>query len=579
MLSVEWKFVGAVAGRSARKFYLSALLLIGIAAYGQIVLPSAGNINTVAGYGTAGYSGDGGLATAADLKNPGHLAIDTVGNIYIADQPNCRIRKVTASTGIITTVAGGNGCGFWGDGEAATSAMLNYPNGVAVDAAGNVYIADQSQRVRKVTASTGIISTIAGNGTAGFSGDGGAATSAKLNNPSSVAVDTVGNIYIADTANSVIRKVTASTGIISTIASGQYPADVAVDTIGNIYYADTFNHRIFKMASNGSSGLVVGNGTYGYSGDGGLATSAELSDPFGVAVDAVGNIYISDNNNQRIRKVTASTGTISTIAGNGTTGFSGDGGLATGAELQTPIGVVVDSLGYVYFSDSDNNRIRAINPVKATPTITWANPATITYGTALSATQLNATASVPGTFVYTPAAGTVLSTGTQTLSVTFTPTDVFDYATTTATTTLTVTQATPTISWTTPAAIPYGTALSATQLNATANVSGTFVYTPAAGTVLTTGTHTATVTFTPTDSVDYMAATATVVVTVNKATPTITWVVPLTATSTVAGSFAYSPAVGTALTSGTHTVTATLTPTDTDNYTTATSTATIIVPQ
>ncbi|MGA2649953.1 MAG: DUF2341 domain-containing protein [Terracidiphilus sp.] len=227
---------------------------------------------------------------------------------------------------------------------------------------------------------------------------------------------------------------------------------------------------------------------------------------------------------------------------------------------------------------------------KATPVITWATPAAITYGTALSGIQLDATASTPGTFAYSPAAGTVLTAGNQILSVTFTPTDTTDYATATASVTLAVNQATPIITWPTPAPITYGTALSSTQLDATANVPGTFAYTPAAGTVLAAGSQTLSVTFTPTDTTDYTTVTASVTVTVNQATPVITWIAPsaitygtalsatqLDATTIVAGTFAYSPAVGTLLTAGSQTLSVTFTPTDTTDYTTATASVTLTV--
>jgi hypothetical protein len=227
---------------------------------------------------------------------------------------------------------------------------------------------------------------------------------------------------------------------------------------------------------------------------------------------------------------------------------------------------------------------------KTTPTITWATPATIPYGTALSATQLNASSTVAGTFVYTPTAGTVLSAGSQNLSVTFTPTDLGDYTTATATVTLMVNKTTPTISWAIPAAISYGTALSATQLNASSTVDGTFVYTPAAGTVLSAGSQNLSVTFTPTDSGDYTTATATVTLMVNKATAAISWAIPaaisygtalsatqLNASSTVDGTYVYTPAAGMVLGVGTQTLSVTLTPTDGTDYNTATSTVQLTV--
>ncbi len=333
---------------------LFCLAFAPVRANAQITLPGQGLINTIAGNGNAGYSGDNGAAVNAELQYPGGVAVDSNGNVYIDDYYNSRIRKITASTGVITTVAGNGTAGYSGDGGAATSAELNYPTAVAVDAYGNIYIADNSnERVRKVTVSTGIITTIAGNGNLGYSGDGGAATSAELDLPLSVAVDSSGNIYIADFGNRV-RKVTVSSGIITTVAgdgtagySGDggaatsaelnYPSGVAVDSSGNIYIGDTSNERIRKVTvSTGVITTVAGNGTLGYSGDGGAATSAELGYPWGVAVDSSGNIYIGDSNNNRVRKVTVSTGIISTIAGNGTGGYTGDGGTATNAELNGP---------------------------------------------------------------------------------------------------------------------------------------------------------------------------------------------------------------------------------------------------
>jgi trimeric autotransporter adhesin len=274
----------------------------------------------VAGTGSYGYSGDGGQATSASMSNSRGVAVDASGNMYIADTNNHRIRMVTKSTGIISTVAGTGYPGYSGDGGQATSAALNYPYGVAVDASGNIYIADtDSYRIRMVTKSTGIISTVAGTGSYSYSGDGGQATSAALNSPYGVAVDASGNIYISDTYNYRIRMVTKSTGIISTVA---------------------------------------GTGYSGSSGDGGQATSAALFYPYGVAVDASGNIHIADSSNYRIRMVTKSTGIISTVAGSGYSGSSGDGGQATSAALNSPYGVAVDASGAIYIADTYNYRIR-----------------------------------------------------------------------------------------------------------------------------------------------------------------------------------------------------------------------------
>ncbi len=388
-----------------------------------------GSIATVAGNGGYGYSGDGGLATSAQLKNPLGVAVDAAGNLYIADSNNEAVRKVDVH-GIITTVAGDGKCCHSGDGGPATSAELASPDSVALDAAGNLYIAERgADRVRKVAAN-GIITTVAGNGKRGYSGDGGPATSAELH-PDGIAVDTAGNLYISDGADYVIRKVdvhstittaagsgreysgdggpatgaqlygpegaavdaagdiyiadtvdnvvrrVATDGTITTAAGGvnwgysgdggpatsagiDLPAGVATDAAGNLYIADELDNVIRKVA-NGTITTVAGTGDYDFSGDGGPATSAELNMPQGVAVDAAGNLYIADTYNYRVRKV-AVDGTITTVAGNGTAGFSGDGGPATGAQLNAPAGVAVDLAGNLFIADCGNNRVREVAP-------------------------------------------------------------------------------------------------------------------------------------------------------------------------------------------------------------------------
>jgi trimeric autotransporter adhesin len=349
----------------------------------RMVTKSTGIITTVAGNGNYGYSGDGGLATSASLRRPYSAVVDASGNIYIADTFNNRIRKVTKSTGIITTVAGNGNYGYSGDGGLATSARLYNPYGAAADVSGNVYIADTyNNRIRMVTTSTGIITTVAGNGTYGYSGDGGLATSARLRYPSGVAFDASGNIYIADTYNGRIRKVTKSTGIITTVAGGgntfsdgiqatsvllNGPTSIAIDISGNIHFADYFNNRIRLVTkSTGIITTVAGSGNYGFSVDGGIATSVTLSSPQGVAIDVSGNIYIADYTYNRIRLVTKSTGIITTVAGKINDLYGGDGGLASAVRLSGPYGVAVDASENVYIAD--DYRIRMVT--KSTGIIT-----------------------------------------------------------------------------------------------------------------------------------------------------------------------------------------------------------------
>ena len=340
--------------------------------YNRIRKVSSGVITTVAGNGPAGFSGDNGPATSAQLSEPTGIAVDSAGNLYIADFENNRVRKV--SNGVITTVAGSGTQGFSGDNGAATSAGLYYPAGVAVDSAGDLYIADYyNSRIRKV--SNGVIATVAGGGSS--LGDNGPATSAQLNFPESVAVDSAGNLYIPIAINSLVRKV--SGGVITAVAgngtwgfSGDNgPAtsaqlslapgpgsSVAVDSAGSLYIADWGNNRI-REVSGGVITTVAGNGTQGSSGDNGPATSAELNGPAAIAVDSAGNLYIADTGNHRVRKV--SNGVIATVAGNGTQGFSGDNGPATNAQLYYPEGVAVDSAGNLYIADAYNNRIRKVS--------------------------------------------------------------------------------------------------------------------------------------------------------------------------------------------------------------------------
>lgn len=331
-------------------------------------------ISTVAGNGAAGLSGDGGPAFDATLNQPGGIAIDSAGNVYIADFANYRVRKVDTA-GVITTVAGTGTPGYSGDGGPATAAELNGPIGVAVDAGGNLYIAEYySSCIRKVDI-TGTITTVAGTGAPGYSGDGGAANTAALNYPTGVAVDSAGNVYIADGSNSRIRKVDPQ-GIITTFAgTGAFgfsgdggpatdavldgPNGVAVDNAGKVYIADTYNNRIRVVGVSGTITTVAGTGTAGYSGDGGEATAAKLNTPTGLIPDSMGDIYIADRENDRVRMIDSS-GTIKTVAGTGTAGYSGDGMLAVASELNFPSDLALDSQNGLYIADRLNHRVRLV---------------------------------------------------------------------------------------------------------------------------------------------------------------------------------------------------------------------------
>jgi hypothetical protein len=334
-------------------------------------------ITTFAGTGNENFSGDGGLAPLADLNGSGGVDLGNSGEVYIADKYNERVRVVNTSN-IISTFAGDGTSGFGGDGGAAISANFSAPTGVAVGHAANtVFITDYfNNRVRKVTG--GIISTFAGNGSLGFSGDGGLATSASLYYPYEVATDIGGNVYICDRYNHRVRKVANATGIITTIAGNgsagysgdggaatsaslNYPSAVYVDPFGIIYIADQENQRVRKI-SGGIITTVAGNGIAGFSGDGGPATSAQLYSPHGIFVDGAGNLYIADSDNNRVRKV-SSGGIITTIAGTGVGGYSGDGGLGTAAQLTYPTKVAVSNSGLVYVADYNNDVIRLLTPM------------------------------------------------------------------------------------------------------------------------------------------------------------------------------------------------------------------------
>ena len=405
-----------------------------------------------------------------------------------------------------------------------------------------------------------------------------------------------GNLWFTETLPSGaggIGKIDPQTGVVTEYASGitSIPGRITAGSDGNLWfiegqYSPTIG-EINRIGRITTSGVVTEFST-------GIGANAVLVD---ITAGPDGNLWFTENTANTIGQIT--TAGVVTDFSTGLSPNSGLWGITAGPDGN--LWFVAQGLGGVGrvsgigggttdYSSATGTATWTIRAAK--PTATWASPAAITYGTALSVTQLDATASVPGSFVYTPAAGTVLTAGTQTLSVTFTPTDTTDYTTETQSVQLTVEQATPTVTWSTPAAITYGTALSITQLDAAASVPGSFVYTPAAVTVLTAGTQTLSVTFTPTDTTDYTTATQSVQLTVEQATPTITWATPaainygtalsitqLDATASVPGSFVYTPVAGTVLTAGTQTLSVTFTPTDTTDYTTATQSVQLIVEQ
>jgi hypothetical protein len=338
-------------------------------------------INTIAGNGTQGFSGDGGSASNAKLNSPSGVAFDNHGHILIVDHQNARIRKVDKNTGVITTIAGNGVAGFSGDGGPATAAQLNNPTGVHVVSNGHILIVDHANaRIRKVDGNTGIITTIAGNGVHGFSGDGGPATQASLKFPKGVCTNSVGDIFIADEGNSRVRMIDHANGKISTFAGNglfgflgdgglallamlNSPSHVAVDNNDHVLIVDHANARIRKVNKNtGIITTIVGNGILGFGGDGGLATLASLKSPSHIFVHSNNHIHIVDQMNMRIRKVDANTGIITTIVGNGIAGFSGDGGDALLAQLNAPACLAINTNDVIIIADQLNHRIRQCVP-------------------------------------------------------------------------------------------------------------------------------------------------------------------------------------------------------------------------
>jgi Secretion system C-terminal sorting domain len=432
-----------------------------------------GHIFTVAGNGTAGYSGDGAAATAAELNATEGVWGDAAGNIYFSDMDNYVVRKVAATTGIITTIAGNGSSGYSGDGGPGTAAEIGRPYGLCADAVGNVYFADPPNNVvRRIDAVTGFISTVAGGGSS--LGDGGPATAAQVTTPICTYLDATGNLFIA--AGARIRRVDATTGIITTIAgtgSSGYSGDggpatlaqlassaagMAIDAAGNLFFADRGNNVIRRIdAGTGFISTAVGTGSSGYSGDGGSATAATLNGPIGIGFDPDWNLIVSDNQNNYIRRVDATTNIITTIAGNGSWGeITSEGLAAIGAPVH-PEFIYVDGGGTIFYSDygrkickivfpgavqylsvcqsSESNAINSYLGVyddTVGQTITWALAVPPAHGTAIASFDTVSTGGevYPVGLGYFPTSG---YTGTDTFVVSTT------YGGTTDSTTLVVT--------------------------------------------------------------------------------------------------------------------------------------------
>src|SRR5215469_2368082 len=333
---------------------------------------TADHITTVAGTGIQGFDGDGGQATAALLDSPQGLAVDST-SLYIADTHNHRIRKVDLASGLITTIAGSSNARSAADNGPAAAATLDRPTALTLDPQGNLYLADiGSHRIRRITASTSVITTVAGTGTQGSGGDGSAATAALIDSPGGLAADATGNLYLADTHNQRIRRIDAISGAITTVA---------------------------------------GSGSQGYSGDSNSAMAAKLALPQGLTIDAQGNVYVADTANHRIRRIDASTGKITTIAGDGTQAFAGDGGDPIAASLNSPRSTSLSPSGAVTIADTGNQRIRQIAADASLQTIAGlgattpgvlalSGPAVVSYGNAWLTATLNTASAAAGSITF-----------------------------------------------------------------------------------------------------------------------------------------------------------------------------------
>ncbi|MCI0463513.1 MAG: hypothetical protein L0Z62_41785 [Gemmataceae bacterium] len=342
-----------------------------------------GHIETLAGTGQAGYAGDGGPAVQAQLQQPFHCDLDGRGNLYVAEAFNHCIRKIDLQTGRIATVAGHGAKGYGGDHAEATKATLNEPYAVVVDPTNDLYIVDRLNAViRKVDGKTGIITTVAGSGQKGSSGDGGPATAAQLREPNDCCLDGHGGLLIADVADWRIRRLDLKSGILTTFAGTGRPQGkvdraqlgdggpatravlvgaraVCVDGKGNAYICEREGNAIRRVDAQGSITTIAGTGARGYAGDGGPARQATFNGPKGIRCDRRGNIYVVDTENHAIRRIDAQTQRVTTVAG-GQRGGAGDGGPALRAGLDRPHGCIVDAAGNLYIADSNNHRVRKV---------------------------------------------------------------------------------------------------------------------------------------------------------------------------------------------------------------------------
>ena len=534
-------------------------------------------ITTVAGTGTAGYSGNGGLATSAQMDGITSVVVDAAGNLYISDYYNNVIRRVDAVTGIMTTIAGNTVAGYSGDGGLATSAELNRPAGLVLDGLGNLYFADSANSVvRKINLTTGIITTLVGTGVGGYTGDGGPATSAQLYFPADVTLDPAGNLYIADGGNDVVRRVDRITGIITTfagtgtvgfsgdggLATGAQlggPDALKFDAAGNLYIADTGNYRIRRIDRvTGVITTVVGNGIVGYTGDGGPATSASFNYPGAVVFDSAGNMFITDEVNSVIRRVDAITGIVTTVVGNGTVGYSGDGGPPLSASLQHPEAMFIDAAGNFYIADGLNNVVRKVTnlvvaytptitptptntytptmtftgTITVTPTFTWTSTFTNTFTFTLTP-PFTFTPTYTPTFTYTP---TITPTFTNTLppgtnTYTPVPTNTFTYS------------FTPTYTYTPTLSPTFTQTFTLTPTFTYTEIPGTNTFTPAPTKTFTytsTATYTYTSTYTPTFTQTF-TTTPTYTNTLPSGTDTFTPVPTNSFTPSYTPTFTYTP--------------------------------------